>query len=61
MKRKEYIKPAARVRQLYTNGSVMDFSVPINPSTEGDGDSLAKEYNFDDDLEYPEGKSVWED
>lgn len=62
MKRKEYIKPAARVRQLYTNGSVMeDFA--FSPGTEMDDvDTFAKEHNFiDDDFEYPEGKSVWED
>ena len=68
MKRKEYIKPAARVRQLYTEGSVMeDFQFPVGSPNGGGGnqemeddEAFSKEYDFSD-FEYPEGKSVWED
>ena len=69
MKRKEYIKPAARVRQLYTNGSVMEENPPFvvgSPNGGGgdqemeDDEAFSKEYDFSD-FEYPTGSSVWED
>ena len=60
MKRKEYIKPAVRVRPFVTEGTVMDTFPIVDASMEDD--TLAKEHSFDDeDFEYPEGKSVWED
>ena len=63
MKKNEYMKPAVRVRQLYTEGSVMEELVIGSPNNGGgddemdDDEGFAKEHNFDD----PMGGSVWED
>ncbi|MBR5634810.1 MAG: hypothetical protein IKW78_06520 [Prevotella sp.] len=65
MKKIEYMKPAMRVRQLYTEGSVMDTIVVGSPNGGGgdeemdDSEAFAKD--FDDDFAYPAGGSVWED
>ena len=65
MKKNEYMKPAMRVRQLYTEGSVMDTIVVGSPNGGGgdeemeDEEALAKD--FDDDFAYPTTGSVWED
>ena len=65
MKKIEYTKPAVRVRQLYTEGSVMDTIVIGSPNGGGgedemeDEEALAKD--FDDDFAYPTNGSVWED
>ena len=65
MKKNEYMNPAMRVRQLYTEGSVMDTFGVGSPNGGGgedemeDEEALAKD--FDDDFEYPTGGNVWED
>ena len=65
MKKIEYMKPAMRVRQLYTEGSVMDTFGVGSPNGQGgeqqmeDDEALAKD--FDDDFAYPATGSVWED
>ena len=65
MKKIEYTKPAVRVRQLYTEGSVMDTIVIGSPNGGGgedemdDDEALAKD--FTDDFAYPTNGSVWED
>ena len=54
-----------RVRQLYTEGSVMETFGVGSPNGQGgeqemeDEEALAKD--FDDDFAYPTTGSVWED
>ena len=66
MKKAEYMKPAMRVRQLYTEGSVMDDFLIGSPNTGGgndemdDDEAFGKEGNLDD-FDYPTNGSVWGD
>lgn len=63
MKKIEYMKPAVRVRQLYTEGSVMDNFVVGSPNVGGGDDEMEDDEAFSKEnyFEFPTSSNVWED
>lgn len=59
MKKTEYLKPTVRVKPVVTEGALMAFSVNTTTTVE---DGLAKETDWDnDEFQYPQSNSVWDE